>query len=328
MDEVVLAIRQLEPLPWVEIHCHGGIEVVRMLLELFAEQGAQVCSWQDFQRATAESPLRGLARIALAHAPTVRTAAILLDQVHGALDSALAEIIGRLQQESADRAGEGLNKLLRFAGVGRHLTEPWRVVIAGAPNVGKSSLVNALAGYQRAIVAPTPGTTRDVVTTMLAFDGWPIEVADTAGWRAEAEALEQQGIERARTVVAEADLVLWVLEASAVPVFPGNINPAPRYVINKMDLPAAWNVAEVPGAVQVSALTGLGLADLCRYMVQVLVADPPPPGAAVPFSAAIVNRLGEARQSCLRDNSAAALNILERLRQGDGLSRSGAQQEI
>src|SRR5439155_26699437 len=102
----------------------------------------------------------------------------------------------------------------------------------------------------------------------------------TAGWRAKAEALEQQGIERARTAAAEADLVLWVLDASAQPVFPAE-NLAPRYVINKMDLPAAWNVAEVPGAVQVSAVTALGLANLCRYLVQALVADPPPPGAAV-----------------------------------------------
>ena len=67
------------------------------------------------------------------------------------------------------------------------------MVIAGAANVGKSSLVNALAGYQRSVVAATPGTTRDVVTALIAVDGWPVELADTAGWRTDADPLERKG---------------------------------------------------------------------------------------------------------------------------------------
>ena len=105
--------------------------------------------------------------------------------------------------------------LARYAPLGRRLTAPWRVVVAGPPNVGKSSLVNALAGYQRSIVAPTPGTTRDVVTTRLAIDGWPVELADTAGVREATDALETQGVRLAREATAAADLCLWVLDASA-----------------------------------------------------------------------------------------------------------------
>ena len=83
------------------------------------------------------------------------------------------------------------------------------MVVAGAPNVGKSSLVNALAGFQRSVVSEIAGTTRDVVSVQLAFDGWPVELTDTAGLR-EAEGLEAEGVARANRALAEADLVLWV----------------------------------------------------------------------------------------------------------------------
>src|SRR5205823_6640829 len=81
-------------------------------------------------------------------------------------------------------------------------------------NVGKSSLINALAGYQRSIVAPTPGTTRDVVRVPVALDGWPVELLDTAGLRGDAPALEAAGIEQAREQAASADLCVWVLDAT------------------------------------------------------------------------------------------------------------------
>src|SRR5262249_61072583 len=107
-----------------------------------------------------------------------------------------------------------------WSGLGEHLTKPWRVVIAGAPNAGESSLLNALAGYQRSIVAPTPGTTRDVVTLILAIDGWPVEFADTAGLREAGETLGGQGNGQAREAVTKGDLCLWVLGSTCGPGFP------------------------------------------------------------------------------------------------------------
>ena len=94
-----------------------------------------------------------------------------------------------------------LRKRLTNCSAGRNWgcisSNPWRVVVFGAPNVGKSSLINALAGYERAIVSPTPGTTRDVVTVTTAIDGWPVQLSDTAGFRETQDELESAGIELA-----------------------------------------------------------------------------------------------------------------------------------
>src|SRR5262245_8074649 len=184
-DTVVLSVREIEPMPCVELHCHGGPQVVRLLMDVFTERGAAACTWPDFLRAIGGELSRVEAQILLAHAPTVRTAGILLDQMQGAFANGVEEIHILLRAGDTVHAKARLDELLQYASVGRHLVEPWRIVIAGAPNVGKSSLANALAGYERAIVSPVPGTTRDIVTTPLAIDGWPVELTDTAGWRTE-----------------------------------------------------------------------------------------------------------------------------------------------
>src|SRR4029453_3197945 len=101
-----------------------------------------------------------------------------------ALGGAVRQVVAEITREDWSDAVELLGAVLEFAELGQHLTAPWRVVLAGPPNVGKSSLINALAGYQRTIVSHVPGTTRDVVTTTTAIDGWPVELADTAGLRA------------------------------------------------------------------------------------------------------------------------------------------------
>ncbi len=295
-DEVVVAVKRAAPVPWVEVHGHGGREVVRFLLDLLVGQGLQTCTWQEFLSLTAEDPLAALASAALAEAPTTRTAAILLDQQAGAFGRALDAIRAALEAGDTEAARRGLEELARFAPLGCHLTRPWRVVAAGAPNVGKSSLVNALAGFQRSVVAPTPGTTRDVVTTRLAVDGWPVELADTAGLRADAGTLEEEGIRRARATAAAADLCLWVLDASAEPAWPGPEVGAVRLVVNKVDLPSAWDLAQAAGAVRVSAATGEGLADLCEALGRWLVPEAPPAGAPVPFTEA----LGAAVEEALR----------------------------
>jgi tRNA modification GTPase len=277
-DDVVLAVRDGR----FEIHSHGGHAVVQMLLDLFAARGIGVCSWQDSVQQTDSG--RAEATIALAHASTARTAAILLDQYHGAFAAAMRDVVAALNRGEVPSAKKIVADLSRWTPLGRHLTEPWRVVVAGAPNVGKSSLVNALAGYQRSVVAPTPGTTRDVVTARLAVDGWPIELADTAGLRAESGAVEAAGIALARKEAARADLCIWVFDATTQPRAPEEHDVSVLRVINKTDLLPGWDLDAMPDAVRVSAITGSGLGDLCAALARRLVPDVPSPGAAVPFT--------------------------------------------
>jgi tRNA modification GTPase len=284
LDDVVVLARRLEPMPEIEIHCHGGRQLVDVILQMLRDHKARVVTWQSLERETSTDPICTEAAIALADTPTTRTAAILLDQYHGAMSRASAAINAALQAGDLQRAQALLRPLAARCALGRHLTRPWRIVIAGAPNVGKSSLVNALAGYQRSIVAPTPGTTRDVVAANLAIDGWPVELSDTAGLHTAGEDLEREGMERARQAMAEADLCLWVLDGSLAPIAPDAEIRSPLDVINKIDLPAAWDFAVAPLACRVSAHTGAGLPELCDAISRRLVAEPPSPGDAVPFT--------------------------------------------
>ena len=252
-DDVILAVKDVDS---IELHCHGGIEVVRMIQELYEQHAVRVVPWQPF---VAEAKLLEL----LTRAPTTRTASILLDQWSGAWQSA--------DPHKRDRLRE-------LIPLGRHLVEPWKVVIAGAPNVGKSSLMNALAGYTRSVVSPPPGPTRDVVTVQLAIDGWPITLTDTAGLRAGSSDLEQQGIKRARAVLRDADLRLWLVDGSTAPIWPDDTGNW-CIVINKTDLPAAWDPDE---GLLISARTQAGLPELCELISRRLVPQPPTPGEAVP----------------------------------------------
>jgi tRNA modification GTPase len=263
-----------------EIHSHGGPRVIAWLVELFRSQGATE---------TPAGPLRDFAAEAarlLPLARTTRTAGILLDQVHGAYDRAIRAI------EAGEGDGRRLDVLLRRnANVGRHLVSPWTVAIAGLPNAGKSSLLNALVGFGRSVVSPTPGTTRDAISAAVAFDGWPIDLIDTAGLRDSGDAVEAEGVGRARSVVESSDLVLWIVDAtgprppSGGPLAESLAIDESRLVVvfNKTDL-AEVPADEFPAAVRVSAATGAGLAELVNRIARCLVPEPPAPGDPVPVT--------------------------------------------
>jgi len=283
----------------VEINCHGGVAAPRAIASSLIAAGCEEFDWRSWTRVSLADPLAAEAEIALADAPTERTARILLDQRCGALRRQFDVIREKLQAEDVPAALRLVEALLARANVGLHLAKPWRVVLAGRPNVGKSSLINALVGYERAIVHAAPGTTRDIVTALTALEGWPVELADTAGLRAGEEPLEAAGIELARQQAAEADLLLLVFDRSAAWSAEQDALakawPAALVIHNKCDLPAG--AGDRPAGIEVSAQSGAGLAELARGIVARLVPNPPEPGDAVPFLESHVELLERIKQS-------------------------------
>ncbi len=296
-----LVVRRRSEESW-ELCCHGGRAVVAMIQRAFSARGARVVSWRDWTTDGHADPIKAAAQLALADARTERTAAILLDQFHGALGRATDAIDEAIDAGDSKSAAQQLDAILRYAALGRHLTHPWSVVLAGPPNVGKSSLLNAIVGYRRAIVVPTPGATRDVVTAAAALDGWPVELADTAGLHETDDAVERAGVERAGRRADSADLLVLVFDLTTawsdtdrrlVSRF-----PEAMLVHNKFDLvetPDTTALPDRPPGCLTSALSGHGLEDLLAAMAKRLVPVAPGAGAAVPFTEEQVQRLESVR---------------------------------
>jgi tRNA modification GTPase len=321
----------------IEVHCHGGYAAVAAVVDSLVQGGAIAMPWREWLRSRVSPRREGssaaqgeniayridaatyAAHAALAEALTERAALILLDQFNGALSNAIDAAIESITAENWPHAAVALDALLKHRELGLHLTTPWRVVLAGPPNVGKSSLINALMGFQRAIVAPTPGTTRDVVTATTAIDGWPVLLADTAGLRETSDELEAAGVELARGALATADLAI-VVEEAASPSdedFSQSLALSGRviYVRNKIDLvlepqlggedaPARSNM------INTSAVTGEGIAELVAAVGAALVPSPPAPREAVPFTTSQVESLVVARKAVQRQHAAAAIESL------------------
>ena len=253
----------------------------------------------------------------LARAPTLRTAEILLDQAHGALSEAITGLIRAIDEDRA-LALAGLHLLAVRTAVGLRLLSGWRVVIGGRPNVGKSRLLNAIAGFPRAIVDHAPGTTRDVVNYTTSFEGWPVELADTAGLRGTDDLVERLGIERSRHAQNRADLILLVLDRSE-PLLPIDLELMSTtkdalLVANKSDLPPAWPAEDAIlkscAIATVSAHRGDGISRLIAAIRERLVPDPPPPAGAVPFRRAHLEVLVQARSFLLANDYVAASRLL------------------
>jgi tRNA modification GTPase len=296
-DEVVAVVIDGES-PEVEFQCHGGSAAVALVVEALVAGGGKVRPPRSWARHSSGSAIRAEAAFALASAPTVRVAEILLDQTEGALDDELRRV---LEAESGSALSR-LDSLIERGLIGTRLVDGWRVVLAGRPNVGKSRLLNALAGYDRAIVAPTPGTTRDVVTVLAAFEGWPVELADTAGLRSTLDPIEAQGVALARSRQGSADLVVVVLDrAEPLDDLDRAVlfdHPEGLVVANKSDLPAAWDEATL-GALAISAERGDGVEGLVKEVARRLVPENPPIGSGLPFRPVHLHRLLAIRE-CFR----------------------------
>jgi tRNA modification GTPase len=181
--------------------------------------------------------------------------------------------------------------------------------------------MNALAGFQRAIVSDMPGTTRDVVTLTTAIDGWPVQLSDTAGLRKAGDPLEAAGIERASKSIAAADLVIKVRDctakendsASVLEAVTGGLGSSRMLeVLNKIDLLPAepGTPSSSSRLLYTSAATGVGIPNLIAAIGEALVPNPPPAGAAVPFEAEHCVALERARAAIADRDAKAACESL------------------
>jgi tRNA modification GTPase len=267
----------------IEIHSHGGEAVVTAIESALVREGAELVLWQDFF--CSQHTQKELALQLLPFAPTERTARILLDQMDNVLDRELAKI-ERLP-DTAEQL-QHYKRLREKTELGKHLVDPFRVVLAGAGNAGKSSLLNTILGFQRSIVNAAAGTTRDIVSGQTAIDGFPVAFYDTAGFRETQHDLELQGIERSSQSLANADLVVWVVD-STVPKSEQLDYPAVEKKLicfNKIDLVnkqnRTENVIDIE-TIYVSAVTGEGVETLLEHVIRRLIPNSPKPFDAVPL---------------------------------------------
>ncbi|HMB79569.1 MAG TPA: tRNA uridine-5-carboxymethylaminomethyl(34) synthesis GTPase MnmE [Vicinamibacterales bacterium] len=284
----------------VELSAHGSPVVLRAIVTAAIARGARLAEPGEF---TLRAFLHG--RIDLMQAEAVNDlidaatplqARAAFDQLDGtltraiaAIDATLFDLIARLEA-SVDFPEEGYHfvepgalaeaideliarssALLGDARRGRLIREGLRIAIVGEPNVGKSSLFNALAGASRAIVTDTPGTTRDLVTEVVDIEGLRVTLVDTAGLRDTDDPVEVEGVARARQALAAADLVLRVEDRSRPRIGKDSLQCKVIYVANKSDLTAAWSDDD---AVPVSATTGAGLDELRQCILAALDVEP------------------------------------------------------
>jgi len=285
-EEVVVVRHVAERL---EVHCHGGLAAAAAIVASLVGRGARETGWREWLVDVEHDagPVGVEAREALPRAGGPKAARILCRQLAGVLDTEVTRIAGLVAAGEMDAARAAVERLLRASRVGLRLTRPWRVVVAGNVNAGKSSLVNALAGHARTLVSPLPGTTRDLVETRIVLDGWEVDLIDTAGLRERpAGTVEAEGIARAVATVATADLVLRVVPATEEQV-PPTVGPRELLVLSKADLaPPVRDAAN--GPIRTSAATGAGIDELARRIVAAVVPEeasvPDLLAGAVPFT--------------------------------------------
>ncbi len=276
----------------VEISGHGGILVAARVLETVLAAGARAAGPGEFsQRAFLNGKMdltQAEAVMDLIRAQTPRAARAAVQQMAGRIGEetrqiadAILDVVAHLEafidfpdediapesgeqfRERISAARQRIDALLATAEEGRILREGVRLAICGRPNAGKSSLLNRLVGYDRAIVSAVPGTTRDTVEETISLRGIPFRVVDTAGLRESDDAVEQEGMRRTRAAVAEADVVIHLVDATEPAHDPPHAD-GEILVVNKVDLAAS----SVPGAVAISCATGEGLDLLVATLLE------------------------------------------------------------
>ena len=275
----------------VELHGHGGILVAAKLLETVLKAGARAAEPGEFtQRAfvngkmdltqaeavmdviRARTPLALRAAGAQLEGRLGKAVDILRDRVLQIVAHVEAYIdfpeegidprVGQQMIADIDSIIASIDQLLGTANEGRILREGVRLVLCGEPNAGKSSLLNRLLGFERAIVSPTPGTTRDTLEEFASLRGIPFRITDTAGLRETDDLIEREGVERAKRAIASADIVVRVVDITAE--HPPTVETGEIVAINKTDLAPA---PRLPDAIAISCHTGTGIDALVEAIV-------------------------------------------------------------
>ena len=281
----------------LELQAHGGRIVLQEVLTACLDAGSRLAEPGEFtrraflegridlaqaeavadlieasSREAARSALRSLSGEFSAAIDALRGELVELRALTEAMLDFPEEELDPLQRHEAEaklaRLRASLDQVLAKSRKGILLRTGLHVVLTGPPNVGKSSLLNRLAGQERAIVTPIPGTTRDVLREPVQIEGVPLTLVDTAGLRVSTDHIEQLGVERARQELAAADIVLVVAEATTEPAQAADIpgDGMHLFVFNKVDLHPEF--APRDGTLAVSALTGAGIEQLRKAILQ------------------------------------------------------------
>jgi tRNA modification GTPase len=292
----------------VEVSAHGNPVVLRSIVQSIIDVGARLAGPGEFTlRAVVNGKMDLIQAEAVrdfVEAQTEQQARIALRQIRGAgakclapLKDELVDLIAHLEagidfaEDDVDIPGNALvmsridslsgalSHIQNSFGYGRILTQGAKLALVGKPNVGKSSLFNRLLASNRSIVTDVPGTTRDVIAEVMDLDGIPMRLMDTAGWRDSVDQIERIGVDRSRETLADADLVLVVLDGSrSLDSEDGEVldqAAAVRHVVvvNKSDLPRALELQRNgQRTISVSAVTGFGLEEL-RSAIRDLLLD-------------------------------------------------------
>ena len=295
----------------LELHCHGGYLAVQRVLDACLRAGARLSEAGEFTRRAFLNGRIDLCQaesiIDLINSRTEMSLAFAQSQREGSLSVRLGEVTVLLRNALAlieafidfpeedldsatlvqieslvERSLESLGALLDSYAHGKVIRDGISVLLAGKPNVGKSSLLNALTLEQRAIVSHIPGTTRDVIEEIINIDGLPVRIIDSAGIRDSHDELEQEGIRRSLEKLALADLVLFLVDASA-PLDQQDRDllqaiSGKRFitVVNKTDLPPVLDENELPGGapiVRISSKNCSGIDQLRSAIFHSFVSD-------------------------------------------------------
>jgi tRNA modification GTPase len=352
----------------VEISCHGGILVTARVLEACLRAGARSARPGEFtERAFLNGKMdltQAEAVIDLIRARTDLALRSAHEQLEGRLGSEikairrqLIDLLAHLEAsidfpeegiapDEGPRLGDRLDSirqktraLLATAEQGRILREGVRVVIYGPTNAGKSSLLNRLLGYDRAIVSEKPGTTRDTIEEVINLRGIPIRLLDTAGLRDSADEIEQAGMARTEKSLAAADLLLHVLDRSEPKPASFNLSPMERIsilLLNKSDLPEHQDWKDID-ALRICCLSENGLNGLEETIVQKISEQHLRPESGVAINARHRDCLRRALDSCdlaagTMENGLApeymAVDLREALRALDEITGEANAEEI